>query len=304
MNADLDMNSQRILNLPSPASANEPLRLQDLTDFVGGTVDFPADAGSVTFTPFDTIEATNVQDAIEEVFNEGGNFSVIYSVSQGVVSDGVTDDTSAMNAIIADINSAGGNSVIVLPVGTTLCTGALTTITTPNVFIIGEGTERACVLKLTGAAGLVWNGASVDGGGLKNLTLQGDDGATDAAINLPRAVRMVFSDINIKDIGVLAYVGDNSGGTTSHEIYFDNLRGHCSNNSTAPLINALNGTGLFINNAEVFTDDVYSSVAVGRYFLAASQGSFDLIELNDCTLQTFYSPLAILASAGESNPEY
>ena len=36
MNADLDMNSNSILNLPAPASASEPLRLQDLANFVGG----------------------------------------------------------------------------------------------------------------------------------------------------------------------------------------------------------------------------------------------------------------------------
>lgn len=36
MEASLDMDSNRILNLPAPLSANEPLRLQDLETFVGG----------------------------------------------------------------------------------------------------------------------------------------------------------------------------------------------------------------------------------------------------------------------------
>lgn len=35
MEAELDMNSNRIINLPSPVSDSEPLRLQDLTDFLG-----------------------------------------------------------------------------------------------------------------------------------------------------------------------------------------------------------------------------------------------------------------------------
>lgn len=36
MSASLDMNSNRILNLPNPLTAAEPLRYEDLSDFVGG----------------------------------------------------------------------------------------------------------------------------------------------------------------------------------------------------------------------------------------------------------------------------
>lgn len=36
MGCDLDMNSHRIYNLVAPATATEPLRLQDLADFIGG----------------------------------------------------------------------------------------------------------------------------------------------------------------------------------------------------------------------------------------------------------------------------
>lgn len=38
MSASLDMNSSRIVNLPEPITSQEPLRLQDLEDFVGGTL--------------------------------------------------------------------------------------------------------------------------------------------------------------------------------------------------------------------------------------------------------------------------
>lgn len=38
MNDNLDMNSNRILNLPAPASSTEPLRQEDLEDFVGGSL--------------------------------------------------------------------------------------------------------------------------------------------------------------------------------------------------------------------------------------------------------------------------
>lgn len=36
LTAPLDVNSQQVLNLPAPVGANSPLRLQDLSDFVGG----------------------------------------------------------------------------------------------------------------------------------------------------------------------------------------------------------------------------------------------------------------------------
>src|SRR5437868_15030763 len=36
MGANFDMNSHQILNLPAPATANSPLRLQDLQTFIGG----------------------------------------------------------------------------------------------------------------------------------------------------------------------------------------------------------------------------------------------------------------------------
>lgn len=38
MGATLDMNSHRIINLLSPGTATEPLRLQDLNSFLGGTL--------------------------------------------------------------------------------------------------------------------------------------------------------------------------------------------------------------------------------------------------------------------------
>lgn len=70
MEADIDMNSNRIVNLLAPASATEPLRLQDLEDFVGGSLSFPSDANNITFAPTGTIAGTNVQTAVAEVASE------------------------------------------------------------------------------------------------------------------------------------------------------------------------------------------------------------------------------------------
>lgn len=48
MNASLDMNSNQILNLPHPATANSPLRLQDLSNFLGTGTTSPLPAGGST----------------------------------------------------------------------------------------------------------------------------------------------------------------------------------------------------------------------------------------------------------------
>lgn len=48
MNASLDMNSNQILNLPNPATANSPLRLQDLDTFIGGGTVSNIPAGGTT----------------------------------------------------------------------------------------------------------------------------------------------------------------------------------------------------------------------------------------------------------------
>jgi hypothetical protein len=55
----------------------------------------------------------------------------------GAVGDGTTDDTSAINDAIAALNAAGGG-VLYFPVGTYLCSSALTTISVPAL-IRGDG---------------------------------------------------------------------------------------------------------------------------------------------------------------------
>ena len=48
MGADLDMNNQRILNLPAPITITEPLRLSDLNSFIGGGTIQSIPAGGTT----------------------------------------------------------------------------------------------------------------------------------------------------------------------------------------------------------------------------------------------------------------
>ena len=63
LESDVDVNGQRIYNLPTPVLPSEAARLQDVINATAGIIP----ASFIPFTPYLDIVATNVQDAIEEV---------------------------------------------------------------------------------------------------------------------------------------------------------------------------------------------------------------------------------------------
>lgn len=112
---NIDANGKRIYNLPKPISYSEPLRLQDLIDFnsgPGGGTSTPS-ALDIPFLPFGTIEATNVQAAIEEVYAEaagsgGGSLPAIGGVS--VPDFSINPSTPNNRVEIANTNPNGWNT--------------------------------------------------------------------------------------------------------------------------------------------------------------------------------------------------
>ncbi len=79
MEADFDMNSNHILNLPCPETSLEPIRRIDFENgFIGETCwgftvpDLTPPAEDVTFVPNDCTDATNVQDAIDALCDDIG----------------------------------------------------------------------------------------------------------------------------------------------------------------------------------------------------------------------------------------
>lgn len=65
MREDLDMNSQRILNLPKPENAFEPARLIDLSNIIGD-INLTPNASEVEFDGTVDYAANNVEDALEK----------------------------------------------------------------------------------------------------------------------------------------------------------------------------------------------------------------------------------------------
>lgn len=88
MNANLDMNSFRIINLPEPINASEAARLADVTAALSGGA-----ANLISFTPAGNIAANTVQGAIEELDTEKLADSSVSTFMKTVL-----DDTNAGDA--------------------------------------------------------------------------------------------------------------------------------------------------------------------------------------------------------------
>lgn len=108
MTANLDMNSRRILNLITPMSPEEPLRVQDLHDFLGSGL------------------TLNVITNSEVKVTDTG---------YGAIGNGVANDTVAVQAAL---NS--GNKRIIVPPGK-ICLVSAITIPANVTLIIQEGAE-------------------------------------------------------------------------------------------------------------------------------------------------------------------
>ena len=108
MEGNLDMNSNRILNLPLPIGLSEPARLQDVVDSIAGNTN----ANLIVFSP-------SGSGAV--LATVGGKLLEFKSVKDfGAVGDGVTDDTTSISsALAAHLN-------VYFPTGTYRVTSSLT----------------------------------------------------------------------------------------------------------------------------------------------------------------------------------
>lgn len=118
MTASLDMNSNPILNLPVPVSANSPLRLQDLADFIGGgiitTVPPGGNAGQVL------TKVSNTSFDIDWETLPSNTFNI---KNYGAIGNGTSNDAVAITNCITAAVSAGGT--VVIPDGTYAHTTAI-----------------------------------------------------------------------------------------------------------------------------------------------------------------------------------
>lgn len=152
MEANLDMDSNRIFNLPSPGSATEPLRLQDLSDFIGGGTISTIPAGGSTGQVLGKLSNTDFDD--DWITTK----SPIDVRNFGVVGNGIADDTIAMQAAITSLNATLGGTLLI-PAGLIVkCLSSISIGTASHVTIIGETSSThagnfSSVLRYAGGGG-------------------------------------------------------------------------------------------------------------------------------------------------------
>lgn len=145
MDASIDMDSNRILNLPQPVSADEPLRYQDLVDFVGG--------GTVTNIPpggssGDTlIKASNTDYDVEW---NGQSISVIGGTNIAITGSGpvtVSTVTNPTFGTTTSTSSFSGPGTGLTGTAASLTAGHVTT----NANLTGDVTSVGNATTLTNA---------------------------------------------------------------------------------------------------------------------------------------------------------
>lgn len=99
MNNDLDMNGNRVYNLPVPLADNEAARLKDVQDAVTGITQ----ANLINFQPTSTISAGNVQAAIEEV-DAKTDAGLRGDLASGSGADNIGFNGSTVGAALTDLS--------------------------------------------------------------------------------------------------------------------------------------------------------------------------------------------------------
>ena len=105
----------------------------------------------------------------------------VKSAPYNAAGDGVTDDTSAINAAIAVLNASSYGGVLYFPAGTYKITAVLTTITRSGVYLLGDN-DYASIIAPTGVSpagdnGIITfksttSGSRLYGGGITNLQVR------------------------------------------------------------------------------------------------------------------------------------
>lgn len=224
MEADLDMNSHSIINLPAPQSSTSPIRLQDLADIaspsvttailttisdsggyytsdnVEGALQEAAQATTTKYTPDITgATAISVASRLDQV---------IWVTDKGADPTGVADSTAAIQACIDELetrigsNNYGGG-VIYFPAGTFKC---LTGLTINNSFITlqGQGTQSTTLVFHNATGTCIDIDGTANPGGIRDVRILDMAVNTNAAktsgatIKVKTAYRCVFQRLAVE----------------------------------------------------------------------------------------------------------
>lgn len=244
MEADLDMNSQRILNLPLPTEDNDPVRLIDITEGLVGAVDTVArsDAQEAIEIAEDAASAVAGKADVTDVANAlalKANTSTVTDLSNTVATKADASTVSALATTVASKADTSTVSSLASTVATKADSSTVSALATtvaakaPSASPVFTGVSKTQRVE-SGGSGAVLDAAlspSV-GAGFNTLQVVNTDslaGIIGYSSVLPSTVHgsqgtfggFFFGDVNAHDYYISATPGDptNGGATPSNNIY-------------------------------------------------------------------------------------
>lgn len=158
LQSDIDANSKRLYNLPTPVLASEAARLQDIQGMMNGL------GNLVQFTPYKNISSINLQSAIQEEIDDlestagasligyaqAGTGAALQTIQSkfrerftpedyGAVGDGVADDTTPWTNMLARVQAVGGG---IIEAKKTYNVPSGITLSSSNTILDGCGTGK------------------------------------------------------------------------------------------------------------------------------------------------------------------
>lgn len=165
MEANLDMNSNRIINLPEPVSDNEAARKIDLVNIYTGNVGL----------------ATTTADGLMSAEDKSKINEIVSVKDYGAVGDGVTDDAAAINAAIsaaapfAAFTRSGVK--VYFPAGVYAVGSTIDLTEKHGVHLVGDGRQITEIKAIANVPVVTIAGASVSdvtvAAGVSNMTIRG-----------------------------------------------------------------------------------------------------------------------------------
>lgn len=250
MESNIDMNSNRILNLPQGLSAGEPLRVQDLNSFVNN--------GKITFSGLPTggtAGQTLKKNSSTDFDASWKNDTRIIGTDYGMDPSGVTNSAPGFRAAIAATPQGG---TLYVPTGTYLMNdqvnGAVAEIFNKSIAIIGEGWRVVYNGTTWSATGTVFQLGSAILSTTDFIHVTGPSTGTVGAIG----------GMHFADFCITTTAGIYAGAFGRHGIYFD----------------ALNNDNFFVQNAlieNLFIDNMATGYSIyANANITSSNGSLML----------------------------
>lgn len=114
MGSNLDMNSNQIINLPAPATANSALRLSDLSSFVGGGIVTNIPAGGTTGQVLAKVNNTdyNVAWTAESALLTAGTNIVLTGTTPTTISTTLTPTFTGTNVSSLNVSGLTASSAV------------------------------------------------------------------------------------------------------------------------------------------------------------------------------------------------